>query len=331
MKYIVTGGAGFIGSHLCQKLVSGGKQVVAIDNLVTGNINNVDHLLAGKNFSVIEKDVRSITHWSKVISKNDVIIHLAATVGVNKVMDDPLETLENNSATTRIVLDVALKYNCKVFFASTSEVYGNTDHPFSAETDHVIIPSTHCGRAAYVVGKLTSEHYCNNYFNRYGLPVITARFFNVIGTRQSDAHGMVTPTFIKQALSGKAITIYGDGSQTRSFADVDDMVNVVLQLLDIPEAYGNVFNIGGDENITILQLAEYIKHATGSSSPIVFVPVPYQRTEGRDIHFRRPLLTKLQTMTGWKPAIHWHQTIDKIIEYQVSQQNKLMESQAAIN
>ena len=320
MKYIITGGAGFIGSHLSQTLIDHGEKVVVIDNLTTGNAINLKGVIHHKNFTFLQTDVQTIKYWNRILSENDIIIHLAATVGVNKVMVNSMETIKNNSHCTQIILDAAVKHGCKVFFASTSEVYGNSDSVYSTETDALVIPGTYCGRAAYVLGKLMSEHYCINYHQHLNLPVIVARFFNVIGTRQSDAHGMVAPTFIRQALSNKPITIFGDGTQTRSFADVADTVTSVLKLIYTKEAYGEVFNIGADENITILELAKYIKAETNSASPIVFVPSPEQRSQGRDIHYRRPSLTKINNLLGCAPQVHWKTTVNRIIKYQIDLQ-----------
>lgn len=316
MKYIVTGGAGFIGSHLAEALIKESKRVVVIDNLSTGSLENLKNVWSDKNFRFVHGDVRTFSRWNEIIAKNDVIIHLAATVGVNKVMVNGLETVENNYVPTQILLELALQHQCKFFFSSTSEVYGSADTP-SAEQDPLVVPGTHCGRSAYVLGKIMSEHYCMQYFTRHALPVIVGRFFNAVGPRQMETYGMVAPTFIKQALRSKLITVYGNGDQTRSFCDVEDIVHAVLQLLETDQAFGEIFNIGSEESTTIAELAEYIRAAANSRSPIVFLPFPEQRDAGRDIRFRKPNLQKIQALTGWRPLVDFRTSLKNIIQYQM--------------
>ena len=313
MRFVITGGAGFIGSHLADKLVFGGHQVVIIDNESTGCAKNLVAIMNKPAFTYILSDIVKVDCWEQILSENTVIVHLAATVGVNKVAENPLETLYNNYTSTLCLLNLALRYKCKFFFASTSEVYGDSNRTFSTESDSLVISGTHCGRTSYVLGKLLSEHYCLNYHRTHGLPVIIGRFFNVIGPRQLDRYGMVAPTFIKQALKNEPITIYGDGSQTRNFSDVNDITTAVIKSIQTEAAYGKVLNFGGSENITILAFAQYIKLATRSASPIVFLPFPKERSEGRDIHHRSPSLTRIENITGWKPITPWQDTVHAII------------------
>jgi UDP-glucose 4-epimerase len=327
MKYIITGGAGFIGSYFAEALLSEGKKVLIIDNLSTGSIHNLSGMLGNKNLQFMHQSIQDIRHWENIVGDGDVIIHLAATVGVNKVVSNALETIENNFYPTKTLLDVAIKHNCRFFFASTSEVYGELNHSFSEETDHMVVPSSHCGRSGYVLGKLMSEHYCLNYYRTYGAKVVVGRFFNVTGSRQLDSFGMVVPTFVKQALSGEPITVYGNGRQTRSFANVKDIIKGTLLLLENEKAYGEVFNIGADETLTIYELATYIQSATGSTSPIVFLPFPEARQSFKDIHHRKPCLNKMKSFTGWKCTSAWQMTIDAIIQHQKQHRQQVAELQ----
>ncbi|MDP4216507.1 MAG: GDP-mannose 4,6-dehydratase [Bacteroidota bacterium] len=316
MKYVITGGAGFIGSHLAEDLIDSGEQVIVIDNLSTGSLSNLSGISSNDKFRLIISDVRSVRHWEDILDGNTIIIHLAATVGVNKVVCNSLETLENNFQPTLTLLNQALPLGCKIFLASTSEVYGESTGVCSSESDPLIVPSSHCGRSAYTLGKLTSEHYCLNYSRQFGLPVIVARFFNAIGLNQIGNYGMVVPTFVRQALAGEPITVYGTGNQTRSFCNVKDIVRAIRQLLQTDSAYGQVFNVGGSESITITELATYIKRVTGSSSPIVYKPFPPHRSLGKDILHRKARLDKICSVAGWKPLTSWHTVIDEIIDHQ---------------
>jgi len=326
MKFIITGGAGFIGSHLTEKIIYAGHQVIVIDNESTGTVQNLAAISGHPNFTYLFTNIQMVNCWEQILEKDAVIIHLAATVGVNKVDKDPLETLENNYMATILLLKLALRFQCKFFFASTSEVYGDSGKLYSTETDALLVTATHCGRTSYVLSKLLSEQYCMNYFRKYGLPVIVGRFFNVIGTRQLNTYGMVTPTFIKQALENKPITVYGDGSQTRNFCDVDDVATTIIKSLQTEAAYGEIFNIGGAENTTILAFAQYIKEATHSNSPIVYLPFPGERSNGRDVYYRSPSLAKIEAFTGWRPVIPWQDSVKAIIDDMVYQKNDSLKS-----
>lgn len=313
MKYIITGGAGFIGSYLTELLISRHKQVLVIDNLSTGfreNLQTVDH---HPLFRFIYGDVGDLTTWINVLEPTDVIIHLAGTVGVTKVCEDPLHTVTNNSSSSGIILHQALTYGCKVFLASTSEIYGNSPHGISSEENPAQVLMSGSGRSAYVLGKLMTEYYGLHYYHQYDLPVIIGRFFNTIGIRQTSHFGMVVPTFINQALHNAPIEVYGDGSQQRSFCDVHDVAIAILLLLEHEEATGHIFNIGSTDPISILSLANYIKQATGSGSDILFLPFPPERTDGHDIRNRKPSIDKLYAATGWQPKTTWQESVSAII------------------
>jgi len=316
MRYIVTGGAGFIGSHFAEILIDQGNEVIAIDNLSTGNIDNVENLLQHQNFRLVQTDIRDISNWEDILQTGDTIIHLAATVGVDKVVENNLETFDNNYNSTKKILDEALRFGCKVFFASTSEIYGEPARSYSTELDPLHVPNSYCGRSGYALGKILSEFYCKNLHDQAGLKVVTGRLFNVTGIRQAGMYGMVAPTFINQALLDQPITIFGDGDQTRSFCNVNDIVHGILKLLACEKADGEIFNIGSAEIITIKELAEYIKLKTNSASPIIFKAFTDQRGAGKDIKHRKPSLAKIESFIDWKPAIPWQKTIDEMIVFQ---------------
>lgn len=313
MKYIVTGGSGFIGSHLVKKLIHLGRSVVVVDDHSTGPLDNIMDSLTEPGLTLIENDILSMRNWDGLLEPNDVIIHLAATVGVNRVYVNPLETLNNNFQPTVFLLKKAAKHKCKLFFSSTSEVYGELNGDSSRETDPMVLPGTHCGRGAYVLGKIMSEQYCLNYARQFKVPVIVGRFFNVTGTNQIGKYGMVVPTFVEQALCNEPITIFGDGKQTRSFCDVMDIVDGINGLIEEEAAYGEVFNIGGTERITINDLATHIKHTLESKSEITHVYFPEQRANGRDVLHRCANIDKIKSLIGWEPRSRWIEIINKII------------------
>jgi UDP-glucose 4-epimerase len=313
MKFIITGGAGFIGSHLAESLIEEGRQVIVIDNLSTGSLRNLHKIRDHKNLLFIERDVCGIKDWASILSAGDIIIHLAATVGVNKVMENAIDTFENNLHPTITLLEQAHRFHCKLLLASTSEVYGELKEKSSTEMDSLVIPNTFCGRSAYILGKINSEFYCLNYARQFDVPIIIARFFNVIGANQTDKHGMVVPTFINQALAGEPITVYGNGEQTRSFCNIRDLSDAIKKLGLTQKANGEIFNIGSDQTVTIDELAHYIKKSTHSVSKIIYTLFPEQRTDGRDIKHRCAFISKIRSYTGWKPLISWKESIDEII------------------
>lgn len=313
-RYIITGGAGFIGSHMVDVLLKDNHHVIAVDNLITGSRSNLLEAMQHPNFEFYRKDIRDVSFMHKLVSKNTNIIHLAATVGVEKVCQDPYETAQNNYHGTEVILDLARRYNCRVFFASTSEVYGDSTGEMT-ESDNCNINVLHQGRSAYTLSKLYSELLCLTYFSQYKVPVVIGRFFNTIGPRQSAAFGMVAPRFIQNAMKGSPLTVYDDGQQTRSFCHVYDTVSAVKMLIENKEAYGQIFNIGNPKEVTILKLAHFIKGINNSNAPIQLAPLPEERSNGKDIKNRRPSIAKIWQYTGWVPQYNWQQAISHTNTY----------------
>jgi len=316
-RFLITGGAGFIGSHLCELLISQGKQVVAIDDLSTGRAANIQHLLPLPNFQFVRETILNAQVLDRLASQADTIVHLAAAVGVKLIVEDPVHTINTNILGTEAVLTTANRYACKVLIASTSEVYGkSTKTPFSEEDDCLIGPTTH-SRWAYAVSKQVDEFLGLAYQRQFDLPVVVMRFFNTVGPRQTGRYGMVAPRFVRQALSGEALTVYGDGSQSRCFADVADVVAAVVSLTEHPAAVGQVFNIGSTEEITIRGLAERIIALTGSRSPIEYVPYDKAYAPGfEDMHRRVPALNKIAALTGYQPRRTLDETLQRVIAYE---------------
>ncbi len=313
-KYIVTGGAGFIGSHLVDFLLQNGNEVLAIDNLSTGSANNVIDALEHPNFTFYTNDVRNIDFLRQVVDRNDVIIHLAATVGVEKVCENSIETAENNLRTTELLLNLSLQKQCKFLFTSTSEVYGNCAHA-AKEYDFCPISVLHGGRSSYIMSKLYSEMLCLNYHEKHQLPVSIIRLFNTVGPRQSSSFGMVVPTFIQNAMRGRNIKVFDDGTQTRSFCHVHDTVEAIIALLNAANFKGEIYNIGNPTSITILELAQYIKTINNSDSAIALTELPETRNEGKDIKDRRPCIDKIVQEIGWTPKYSWQQAVEDTNRY----------------
>ncbi len=314
--YLVTGGAGFIGSHLCERLISEGRSVCVLDDLSTGSLKNLKKLLASSRFKFIEGSVLSVETVSRSVDMCNEVIHLAAAVGVENVINKPVETIETNVSGTENILRAARKNNTKVFIASTSEVYGKSwKVPFKEDGDIVLGPTSR-NRWSYACSKALDEFLALAYNNSYGLPVVIGRFFNTVGTRQSGRYGMVLPRFINQALTGKPITVFGNGTQTRCFSLVSEVVNCVLALMDTPEAIGKVVNIGSTEEITILELARRVREISGSESEIVIVPYEEAYPAGfEDMQRRVPDVARLVGLTGVRPEAGTTSIIRKIIEY----------------
>lgn len=316
-RYLVTGGAGFIGSHLCELLTSQGKFVVAIDDLSTGRVENIRHLLPLPNFQFVRETIMNAQVLDRLASQSETIVHLAAAVGVKLIIDDPVHTINTNILGTEAVLTTANRYACKVLIASTSEVYGKaTKVPFCEEDDCLIGPTTH-SRWAYAVSKQVDEFLGLAYQRQFGLPVVVMRFFNTIGPRQTGRYGMVAPRFIRQALSGEPLTVYGDGEQSRCFADVSDVVGAVVRLAEHPSAVGQVFNIGGVEEITMRGLAERTIELTGSRSPIEYIPYDRAYAPGfEDMRRRVPGLQKISALIGYRPSFTLDETLRRVIAYE---------------
>jgi UDP-glucose 4-epimerase len=297
-------------------LIEHGHEVDIIDNLSTGSIRNVDHLKANPRFKYTIDTLTNEPLLAELIDRNDVIFHFAAAVGVKLIVEEPVHTIETNVHGTEVVLKHANKKRKKVVIASTSEVYGKSaDVPFREDAD-LVMGATVKHRWAYACSKAIDEFLALAYYKERGLPVIIVRFFNTVGPRQTGQYGMVLPSFVRQALSGEPITVFGDGTQSRSFTFVGDVVECLLMLVNEPKAVGQVFNIGNKEEVTILRLAELVKSLTGSSSPIEFVPYDKAYEEGfEDMPRRVPDLTKVRQLVGYEPKVQLNEIIAKVINY----------------
>jgi UDP-glucose 4-epimerase len=318
-KYLITGGAGFIGGHLCEVLIQQGQNVVAIDDLSTGNLENIQTLRGVTNFQFVRETIRNAQVLDRLSSQADVIIHLAAAVGVKLIVEDPVHTINTNVMGTEAVLATANRYGCKVLIASSSEVYGKgVSVPFHEEDDCLIGPTTH-SRWAYATSKAVDEFLGLAYHRQFGLPVVVMRFFNTIGPRQTGQYGMVVPRFVRQALRGEPLQVYGDGEQTRCFADVADVVSAVVQLAGHPQAVGQVFNIGSTEEITIRGLAERIIALTGSRSTIQHLPYDEAYAPGfEDMRRRVPSIDKIRDLIGYQARCSLDDSLRKVIEFESS-------------
>lgn len=310
---LITGSAGFIGSHLADALLAQGHRVLGIDNLSTGRSDNIRHLLTNPNFHFA---CASITHevvLDRLASEADIIIHLAAAVGVKLVVEHPVHTIETNVMGTEAVLQAARRYGCRVLIASTSEVYGKGNKiPFSEEDD-VLLGATSKSRWAYAASKMVDEFLGLAYKREYDLSVVLFRLFNTVGPRQTGRYGMVIPRFIGQALRGEPITVYGDGTQSRCFCDVSDVVKAITGLAQHPEAPGQLYNIGGTEEVRIQELAERIKVVTESSSEIIHIPYTEAYADGfEDMQRRMPDTNRIQALLGWHPQLSLDQILMRV-------------------
>jgi UDP-glucose 4-epimerase len=310
LTFLITGGAGFIGSHLADALLAANHRVLVIDDLSTGNLNNISHLKGHSTFHFTRANITDSLVMDRLASQTDVIFHLAAAVGVKLIVEHPVHTIETNVMGTEVVLQAALRHNCRVLLASTSEVYGKGSKiPFSEEDD-ILLGATSKSRWSYAASKLVDEFLALAYQREYGLAVIPFRLFNTVGPRQTGRYGMVVPRFVGQALRGEAITVYGDGSQSRCFCDVRDVVQALVGLAQHDEAHGQVYNIGGTEEVTIKALAERVKAVTRSESTIVNVPYEEAYAPGfEDMQRRVPDTTRINTLLGWQP----HRSLDEIL------------------
>jgi UDP-glucose 4-epimerase len=316
MRILITGGAGFIGGHLAEALLDHGHQVLAIDDLSTGSIDNILHLKGRKGFEYTIDTVFNDGVVAELVDRSDVVFHLAAAVGVKLIVQDPVRTIETNVHGTEVVLRHAAKKQKLVFIASTSEVYGkSTAVPFREDAD-LVMGATFRHRWAYACSKALDEFLALAYWRQKQQPVIIVRFFNTVGPRQTSRYGMVVPTFVQQALSGDPITVHGDGTQSRSFTYVGDVVGALLKLMSEPKAIGQVINVGNPQEVTIRELAERIKRATGSASPIVTVPYEQAYDAGfEDMPRRVPDLTKIHALIGYEPKVGLDEIIEKVVAY----------------
>jgi UDP-glucose 4-epimerase len=317
LVYLITGGAGFIGSHLAERLLERGDQVLLMDNLSTGSMENIRHLKKYDRMHYFLEPLGNRQLLAELVDEADVIFHLAAAVGVKLIVESPVRTIETNVNGTQMVLEAAVRKRKLVFAASTSEVYGkNTNVPFHEDADLVLGPTTK-GRWSYAASKALDEFLALSYWKEKRLPVIIARLFNTVGPRQTGRYGMVLPNFVRQALEGSPITVYGTGQQSRCFCDVRDAVEALLRLAETDQAIGEVVNVGNDHEITMEDLAHLVKQQTGSSSPIEFIPYDQAYEPGFEDMFRRvPCLDKLQQLTGFRPTTKLPEIIDRVAEYQ---------------
>ena len=315
MRVLITGGAGFIGSHLADAYLQRGDEVLVIDDLSTGTIDNIKHLKSNPKFHYTIDSVHNQPVTAELVDQCDVVFHLAAAVGVKLIVESPVRTIETNVRGTEVVLALANKKQKRVLVASTSEVYGlSADVPFK-EDGNLVMGATTKGRWSYACSKAIDEFLALAYWREKKLPTTIVRLFNTVGPRQTGRYGMVIPTFVKQALAGRPITVYGNGKQTRCFGYVGDVVGALIKLMDSAESVGQVFNIGSSEEISILQLAEKVKELTQSTSEIVFVPYDDAYEEGfEDMPRRVPDTTKINQLVGFKPKM----TLDGILETVIS-------------
>jgi len=316
MKVLVTGGAGFIGSHLCEELLSRGEEVMTIDNLSTGTLENIEMFANDPRFHLTVDTVMNQKTMGNLIQQADQIYHLAAAVGVRLIMDRPLETIETNVKGTEVVLSIANRYKKKVLLASTSEIYGNHVEHSLQEGDNRILGPVQRRRWAYACSKTLDEFLALAYSVEKKLPIVIARIFNTVGPRQTGQYGMVIPNFVQAALLGRPILVYGDGSQSRSFSHVSDTVSALIGLMNEPKAVGDVFNVGHGEEITIGDLAKKVKEKTNSSSPIEHVSYVEAYGEGfEDMQRRIPNIEKIQSLIGYKPHMTLEEILESVIDY----------------
>ncbi|MGE0041609.1 MAG: GDP-mannose 4,6-dehydratase [Vicinamibacterales bacterium] len=316
MRILITGGAGFIGSHLSEALLDAGHQVFVLDDLSTGSIDNITHLKGRPGFEYTIDTVFNDQLVAEAVDRADVVFHLAAAVGVKLIVQKPVHTIETNVHGTEVILKHAAKKKKLVFVASTSEVYGkSTNVPFHEDAD-LVMGATFRHRWAYACSKALDEFLALAYWKEQQLPVIVVRFFNTVGPRQTGQYGMVLPTFVRQALAGEPITVFGDGTQSRSFTDVSDVVRGLVKLMVTPEAIGQVVNVGNTGEVSMLGLAEKIKAVTGSASPIVKIPYDQAYEEGfEDMPRRVPDLTKIRRLIGYEPRVALDEIIDRVVAY----------------
>ncbi len=316
MKALITGGAGFIGSHLVDALLDQGHQVTAIDNLSTGRLENIEHHLGNPHFHFTRASIMDELVLDRLASEAEVIFHLAAAVGVDLIVKRPVRTIETNVLGSEAVFKSANRYNCKVLLASTSEVYGKGAKAPFCEDDDVVLGATSKSRWAYAISKMLDESLGFAHHQEFGLKVVIMRLFNTVGPRQTGRYGMVIPRFMVQALRNEPITIYGDGTQSRCFCDVADVVNAMGGLAQHENGHGMVFNIGGREEISIADLAQKVKEVAGSSSEIVKIPYSEAYAPGfEDMMRRQPDTTRIKNLLGWQPRYPLTQTLERIKQY----------------
>lgn len=316
MKILITGGAGFIGSHLAEGLLEQDHEVFIIDNLWTGKLANIEKIQSDKKLHLVVDTILNESVMNELVFKVDHIYHLAAAVGVRKIMDHPVETLDINVKGTETVLRLANRFKKKVLIASTSEIYGkHVEHPLS-EDDNRVMGTVKKRRWAYACSKTLDEFLALAYFDEKKLPVVIARLFNTVGPRQTGQYGMVLPNFVQSALMGKPIPVFGDGTQSRSFTHVKDVVDALIKLMAEPKAEGEIFNVGNDQETTINELAQRVKEMAGSNSEIEYVM--YEKAYGpgfEDMERRCPNIEKVKKLIGFKPIYNLETIIQNVIDY----------------
>jgi UDP-glucose 4-epimerase len=316
LRFLITGGAGFIGSHLAERLLDRGDRVVLLDNLSTGSMDNIRHLKASDRMEYHLDNIENHQLVAELVDDADVVVHLAAAVGVKLIVESPVRTIETNVNGTQRILEAACKKRKLVLTASTSEVYGkNTNVPFHEDADLVLGPTTK-GRWSYAASKALDEFLALSYWKEKKLPVIVVRLFNTVGPRQTGRYGMVLPNFVKSALDNSPISVYGDGKQSRCFCDVRDTVEALVRLIDTQRSVGEVVNVGNTEEISIEGLAQLVKQRTASSSAIEFVPYDQAYEPGFEDMMRRvPCVDKLQALTGFRPQTPLTEIIDRVAAF----------------
>jgi len=316
MNVLVTGGAGFIGSHLCETLLAQGDHVTVIDNLATGSPNNIEHLVSNPSFKLVVDNVLNQSLTESLVGEADQVFHLASAVGVKLIIDQPVQTIETIVEGTCVVADAARKYERPFLITSTSEVYGKGSKIPFAEEDDIVLGATSKRRWVYACAKMLDEFLALSHWHESKLPTVCVRLFNTVGPRQTGQYGMVLPRFVQQALNGEPITVYGDGEQSRCFCHVSDAVGALIALLRTDEAHGKVVNVGSDEEVSMNRLAERIVNITGSDSEIHHIPYEQAYVEGfEDMQRRVPDLSRAGQLINYRPSKTLDQIISSTVEY----------------
>jgi UDP-glucose 4-epimerase len=320
MNVLITGGAGFIGSHLTERLVDRGDHVTIIDDLSTGSVHNIQHLKGTQKFDYFLDSVTNQRLMAELIDAADIVYHLAAAVGVRLIVESPTHTMETNIRGTEVVLELAAKKKKRVLITSTSEVYGKRNHVPFRENDDLVLGPPDKGRWSYACSKAIDEFLAVAYWKEKRVPTVIARLFNVVGPRQTGRYGMVIPSLIKQALTGRDMTVHGDGNQTRCFTYISDAVSALIALAEHPDTNGEVYNIGSTEEVSILALANKIRELTGSQSKVVFVPYDRAYEQGFEDMMRRvPDLTKINRLIGYAPTTSLDEILLKTVRFHAQQ------------